>query len=137
MTIEISNMEVISIHTKPKPWTAPRKGKKGFYSPHTDYKKMLQWQIRCQFNQAPLKGPIEIKTIFYFSPPKDTTFVRRKQMLNNVIHKITRPDLTNILKVLEDAGSGILWEDDNQVVKQTNEKLYGEEDKIILMFKEL
>lgn len=98
---------------------------------------MLSWQMKCQFNQKPLKGAVELHTKFFFRIPKNTTYVKRQQMLNNVLHKISRPDLTNILKLMEDAGNGILWEDDSHIVKHSNEKLWGEEDKMVIMFKQL
>lgn len=41
-------------------------------------------------------------------------------------HPITRPDVTKLLRGLEDACTGVVWRDDAQVVNQTARKLYGE-----------
>ncbi len=41
----------------------------------------------------------------------------------------TRPDLTKLVRAVEDALTGVVWGDDGQVVEQANTKLYATQDE--------
>lgn len=42
------------------------------------------------------------------------------------VHTV-KPDATKLLRALEDAMTGIVWEDDSQIVNQSVRKIYGDE----------
>lgn len=67
----------------------------------TDY----QWQARSQFKGEPLKGPLEIDVTLF--------------------HGIKRvSDWDNFHKLSQDALSGIVWDDDSQVIDAHVHKRY-------------
>lgn len=68
-------------------------------------KEDYQWQIRSQHHGAPLAGALRVSATFYFG-------TRRKQ------------DIDNFNKLALDACSGLLWEDDSQIVELTLRKAY-------------
>lgn len=69
--------------------------------------------------------------------PKTTSAVRRKQMLNGILHHIVRPDTSNLTKFLEDCLKTIVFEDDSQVVEIIARKIYGETPKTVISIEEL
>ena len=50
---------------------------------------------------------------------------------------IKRPDTTKLLRALEDALTGIIWKDDEQVVKQVIRKHYGENPGAMVRISEI
>ncbi len=129
-------MILIEIDGRPIPWRAPYVGKRGAFSTHTVRKQEIQWQMKAIFNQKPLGGPIFLDVKFYFIPPKNTSYVRKKQMLNGQTKFVKRPDLSNLIKFIEDCGTGILWNDDNQIFRLVAQKLYGTKEKSLLTIRE-
>lgn len=121
----------------PIPWKAPHVGEHHTFSPRYREKQQIQWQIRAQFNQAPIAGPVWCEFTFHMPIPKGTSKVRRIQMLNGIIHPSKRPDRTNILKLYEDCLNGIVIEDDGQIVDGPVRKIYGEMPKTVIKIIEM
>ena len=48
-----------------------------------------------------------------------------------------RPDATKLLRALEDALTGVIWRDDEQIVKQTVRKHYGQSPGAIVTIREI
>lgn len=126
-------MLILEVSGRPMPWKAPYVTKKGAFSSHTNRKHEIQWQLKSQFNQEPWEGAISLKLSFFFAPPKNTSFVKKRQMLSNVIHFTKRPDASNLEKLLCDCGNGILWNDDSQIINLEVSKLYGTKEKTLIM----
>lgn len=59
--------------------------------------------------------------------PIPTTLSKTKKQayLDSKVHHIVRPDVTNLNKQIEDCLSGILFNDDRQVVMIKGKKKYG------------
>lgn len=55
-----------------------------------------------------------------------TAYVHRPKSAKNRVYPISKPDLSNIVKIFEDALNGIIWVDDCQIVSITTSKLYAE-----------
>lgn len=66
--------------------------------------------------------PLEVHFGFYFKPPKS--------LKGNPVYKITRPDIDNCGKALQDALTGILWADDSLIAVRHSFKLYSDTPKI-------
>lgn len=81
-------------------------------------------------NKNPVECAIEAHLSFYFVRPKSISEKKRP-------HMITKPDLENCIKLVQDAGNGILWRDDSQIVFLFATKVYALKPKIILSFKEI
>jgi len=64
-------------------------------------------------------------------------FLRPKSAPKSRLHHVVKPDASNALKLLEDAGNGILWKDDSQIVFATVTKEYGDPERIEITVKEL
>jgi len=67
-------------------------------------------------------GALEVKLSFLMPPPQ--AMVRHGRLLRT--WPITRPDTDNLCKAVLDALTGLLWADDNVVVRLALEKRYAQ-----------
>lgn len=100
----------------PVPFARPRfNNGQGFNAPkYAAFKTELAWRLRSLVRRPPLIGALQLTVSFTLAPPK---------RLKNK-HPISHPDVDNLLKAFLDAGNGILWNDDCQVVRIMCEKKY-------------
>lgn len=66
-------------------------------------KTSYQWQLKSQYKKKPMEGDVKVELELFFGD-------NRKR------------DIDNYHKILLDAFSGILWEDDSQIIKLTTIK---------------
>lgn len=108
----------------PRPWTV-RKGKT-FYNVNADYILQVKFAVRDEFRGKPLTCPIYLDLVHQMPIPKS---VSKKKLLEyrlgNIYH-LKKPDTTNLNKQMEDCLTGIIWEDDSQVVQIRGKKIYHE-----------
>lgn len=119
-------MLIYQIHGNPTPWAAPQRRGEVYFNPKHQEKEQAIWQLRSQFNHEPLSGPLDLSATFYMPIPESTSSIRKKQMLNGIMHHIKKPDRSNLLKFVEDCleKAGIISNDSIIVSGQTR-KLYG------------
>lgn len=68
------------------------------------------------------QGPLRLDAYFYFPIPK-TSELRTQQLIDT--HHMFRPDLSNILKFLEDCSQSILFKDDCTIAEIHTYKVYS------------
>lgn len=78
---------------------------------------------------APLDGPLSLEATFYVARPQTHRSKRGGLVQSAPPFPVTRPDLTKLLRAIEDAMTGIVWRDDAQVIEQTARKVYDDADK--------
>jgi len=66
-------------------------------------------------------GPVELHVLAVFTCPKS----HHRKVPVPRRPKTGTPDAENIAKAVQDAGNGILWADDSQIVRLVVEKFYG------------
>ena len=72
-----------------------------------------------------LEGPLVLEVRFVVVRPRGH-FGARGLRPSAPAHPIVRPDVTKLLRAVEDALTGVVWRDDAQVVEQHAAKVYGE-----------
>lgn len=79
--------------------------------------------LRAQFHNPPLTVPVRVTFRFYLRRPKRPEYKT---------HPGGRPDLDNLIKAVQDAGTGILWRYDTLVCEYGpgTGKRYGEPPRI-------
>jgi Holliday junction resolvase RusA-like endonuclease len=70
------------------------------------------------------EGPIKLEAWFYFKIPKGLKAEAYHQRRGNY-HK-QRPDLSNLIKFIEDVASGILYKDDALIASIVAHKVWDE-----------
>ena len=84
-----------------------------------------------------LQGPVSIHVIAGFQPPKSWSRVKREMALSGDSWHMVKPDADNVLKLVCDALTGIIWIDDKQVARMTIEKIYVPMASLSIAVKEL
>ena len=117
----------------PVPWSAHQGYGRKAFNPKFKEREFYQWQIRSLFNRKePIAGPIRLQVVYHMPIPKNTSGIKRRQMLNGVLHHIVRPDTSNLTKFLEDCLKTIVFADDSQVVEINAKKVYGDTPKTVV-----
>jgi len=121
-----------SIPGKPQPKQRPRVTIKGTYTPQAtvDYERLVGWQCRSVYKGKPLTQALKLTVRVFFKLPKRT--VKEKGDWHT-----SRPDLDNIVKIIEDSLNGIAYEDDSQIVKVEATKQWASEDYVIVEIEEV
>jgi Holliday junction resolvase RusA-like endonuclease len=127
---------LFEIHGDPVPQKQTRFCKQGdsirAYDPSNRDKEMIQWQIKAFAPVEPLSCPVSLDITFFLPIPKSTSAAKKRQMLNQIILPICKPDVDNLAYILTNAMKKMFYKDDSQVVCQTVRKFYGSEPKTII-----
>lgn len=95
-------------------------GKKG-----KEWRSMVQeFAIVAMESHPPLTGALHLTVIFQMPRPQKHYRVAGLKPDAPQYH-ITRPDCTKLLRAVEDAMTGIVYEDDGQIVEQHIKKQWG------------
>lgn len=68
---------------------------------------------------VPMPGPVRMILSIYLMESKET---QRKLKKGNVVYPTIKPDISNILKSIEDALNGLAYVDDKQIISVYAEK---------------
>jgi len=99
----------------------PRLSKYGAYTPEKTRKAELNIKIFLQIKKAPLfESPVALELLFKMKRPKSVSKKKRPE------HTV-KPDLSNLIKLVEDAANRILYNDDSQILEIKARKEYAEE----------
>lgn len=91
------------------------------------YENLIKAMYLERYSDVPLmEGPLEMRVRATYAIPKSASKVKRRQMIDGDIRPTTKPDIDNLLKCICDAGNGVIYKDDTQIVALTATKHYGE-----------
>lgn len=93
------------------------------------YKNLIGLQLRKQW-QEPTQAACGVKAMFYMPIP--ASWSKKKQKEHDGKPVTVKPDIDNLIKGLFDAANGIVWKDDNQVIRCEAEKVYSMNPRIEL-----
>jgi len=132
-------MIVLTIEGEPTAWMRPGFNHKtgAIYDQQKKEKEQCRWQLRAQMPENMLTVPLELDFVFYFAIPKTTSTAKRKQMLRDEIHHMIKPDNDNLQKYLLDCMTGVIYEDDCQVVDIHARKVYGDSPRTVICVRPL
>lgn len=104
---------------------ATRQGR--VYTPHKTvvYEKLAADCARqAMGSRRPLEGPLRVEIQVVHATPASWSKKRTEAVLAAHAWHTGKPDLDNVVKAIADAGNGILWKDDSQIVWLVATKLY-------------
>lgn len=133
LTFEIEPVE----QARPRA-TKTRKGIR-LYDPQkvSTYKKQLGMMCKFQYKDKPLDGPLIVSLKFYRHVQSSASKKERKLRLSGAHRPIVKPDTDNYIKSTLDGLNGLLWEDDNQIVKIVAEKYYSDHPRVEIEVEEV
>lgn len=98
-----------------------------------DYENLIKQYFKIKYPRyEPLEGRIAVKIEAYFDIPKSTSKKDKKLIEEGILSPTKKPDIDNIVKIILDALNKMAFKDDNQITKLEVEKLYGNEEKIVV-----
>ena len=77
-------------------------------------------------DKEPFAGAIWLSVEFYMPIPKSLSKKKREELRGRWHCK--KPDVDNLLKLVQDALNGLAWKDDSQIVSCAVKKLYTYDD---------
>lgn len=132
------NLEMIKYHRN-------RSGMHSTYDPMSSYKRNLKAMITKSLNSNDIsipedwkENPLEVECYFVNTPTKSGNGIGKiALMLKNLVMRTKYPDVDNFTKTAFDVLNTLAWIDDAQVVSSTSKKLYGYEEKTVIVIKYL
>lgn len=94
------------------------------------YVKLVAIAAMSERSLKPLDGAIAVSIRAYVSVPKSKSKKFRENALKGLERPTKKPDCDNIAKILLDAMTGIVYEDDKQIIRLVVEKFYDEVPRV-------
>ena len=99
---------------------------------------MLRLVARQQMDgREPFSAPVGLELRATIAIPKSWSKKKQRAALIGEILPATRPDLSNLLKLGEDALTGVVFADDSLICLHRTQKEYGTTPKIVLTVRTL
>lgn len=111
----------------------PRLGKWSTYTPEktVNYENLVKYSFIEQCKDVkPLEGPLYLFVKFYMPIPKSESKKNKALMGLDIIKHTKKPDLTNMIKAIEDGLNGFAYIDDSQIVTMYITKKYSETPRV-------
>lgn len=103
-----------------------------------DYKSYVRLIAAQNAPDSPVEGAIELSLRIYRAIPKGMPKYKREAAKAGTLRPVTKPDVSNVLKGVEDALKGVWYKDDSQIVGfGVLGKWYDERPRIEIMMREL
>ena len=90
------------------------------------YVRLLATQAMKESGFTMIEGPCCLSIDAYFEVPKSKSKKFREAALSGLEYPTKMPDLSNIVKGIEDALNGLAYKDDALIVRLNTVKLYSE-----------
>ena len=81
-----------------------------------DYKQYIKLVAREDAPEVPVTGAVQLSLKIYRAIPKSMSKCKREAAIAGRLRPTTKPDVSNILKGVEDALKGLWYADDSQMV---------------------
>lgn len=135
-TSTLSPIFLYKLVGKPVPLQRPRFSQQHVYDPQKEEKEDAQLQLKLQHKKKPLlEGPLELNITFFMAIPQALSKKKRAQFQLQPHH--IKPDLSNLLKFVEDVAEGILYKDDKTISLISARKLYDTTPRTIFTLQEI
>ena len=103
-----------------------------------DYKSYVRMIAAPHAPVTPVEGAIEFSLRIYRAIPKGMPKYKQEAAKEGRLRPVTKPDVSNVLKGVEDALKGVWYKDDSQIVGYgVLGKWYDERPRIEIMMREL
>jgi Holliday junction resolvase RusA-like endonuclease len=109
----------------PVPWAAHQGFGRKAFNPKWREKAFYQHHIQQQWKESPKTGSVMIEATYHMPIPKAFSKKKTTQAIEGKIFPVTRPDIDNFNKFLNDCLKGIILEDDNQVAILNVKKIFS------------
>jgi len=137
----VRKMITLEVKGKPIAKARPRFARCGkfvrTYDPQETEESRFLFEVQKQWNRPPIEGPLKVRCSFEMPIPKGTSRKKTWAMIKDEIKHTKKPDISNLIKFIEDCLNGVVWKDDSQIIYLAGGKFYSEEPKTIIMIEEV
>lgn len=111
---------------KGRPRATRANGFVSFYTPAKtrNYEQAVAMAGRAVCRQ-PIAGPLRMSLFVRMAVPKSWTKRQREDALSGCLRPTSKPDLSNVIKAIEDGLNGVCYLDDAQIVRLQAESWYA------------
>ena len=103
---------LISVPFKPMAAMRPKINRGKMYDPQSSKKEDFMWLVKSYLPRKFIPFSTAVSVIFEFHMPIPGSLSKKKQKELLGEHHLKKPDLSNLIKFVEDACNGVLWLDD-------------------------
>mgnify|MGYP003353495899 CR=1 FL=1 len=135
---------IFKIYGEPVAKGRPRYARRGnfvqTYTPKktTDYESVIRENAKKAMGSSePLETPLNVLLMFGMPIPSSTPKKLLEAHLDGSIKHTKKPDLDNLAKAVLDAMNGVVYLDDNQIVRLTIEKKYSKLPLVSISIREV
>lgn len=132
---------MLTVPGKPVPQGRPRFNRYTgrAYDPEKsrEYKALVKSMAKKVAPPTPVVCPVGLAIWIYMSIPKSFTKKQRKAIEDGTLLPTTKPDVSNIVKGIEDALNGVWYADDSQIIYSVASKQYADEPRVHIDMKTL
>lgn len=130
-------MKEYILHGIPIPLARPRFGSHGkiYDCQKIDKEHARELLMMQHLDEKLYSGPLRLYVDFYM--PIASTYSKKKQVSFHGIYHIFKPDLSNLLKFVEDVATGILFSNDCLIAEVITTKKHDNEPRTIFRVEEL
>jgi Holliday junction resolvase RusA-like endonuclease len=102
-------------------------GMRAYTPPETkQYETRVGWMAKqAMLSRAPTQLAVKLMIEFRLAMPRSWSQKRRDAAIAGLYVPTVKPDLTNLIKSIEDGMNGIVYRDDSQIVRLDVIKLYA------------
>lgn len=86
----------------------------------------MEFQRQCPGVRFPDDSALEMSVKIFKPIPKSMTKKNRARVEAKELRPGNKPDISNIIKAIEDGLNGVAYKDDSQIVRRNDEAWYGE-----------
>lgn len=102
-----------------------------------DYEEMVRQCYLLEHKNECIAGDVRAIIHAYFKIPKSATKGKELAMRHNIVRPAKKPDLSNIIKIIEDALNLVAYKDDSQIVEIFASKHWSHEPRVEVMLEEI
>lgn len=84
-----------------------------------------------------MAAPLKVKLLIYRSIPRSDSNKLKIQKQNNDVLPTVKPDIDNVFKAVTDALTGIIWQDDKQIVNAEIAKRFSSMPRVEIEIEEI
>lgn len=93
--------------------------------------------LEAMGGHPPMEGSVKLSIKIYRRIPKSFSKKKKAQAIGGVLLPVTNPDMSNQIKLIEDAMNGIAYGDDGQIVWLDARKFYAEVERTEVEVREI
>ena len=126
----------LNIPGKPIPLKRPRakyfSNKMWVYNSQLDEMTNTKLIMKSQYRAPPVNEALCVSYLFEMPLSSWKSPKNHKRELNNTMHPINRPDVSNIIKYYEDCMNGVIYSDDSIIIRTSALKIYSKNPRTLI-----